>query len=362
MNHKLSPALQTDFLEYDDRERKLVDKLAQDAVEYGLCPQTKDLVNLYVSLKSKPLLILSGSAFTGNIALLNYLATSLTGGKLLQCQTTIGHPWWANKDPNVAFFVDVQHRLITERLLDMIEEAWRPQNVQKMYIACLTQISPVELLDFFCDVVFQLNHGQLMRLGDAHLIEPIPYPPNMFIIGTINTDRSVFWEADLLKKATIVHGSQQSNLSASCALTDANSASLGAVLLRSSIRNEVDACRKLPTILGEYRTTHHKGPLLPIFKVENLLTHFGVSLPTDWLEGSLIYLANSWTREGEGLFDHSTSRNLSMALDFAIAQSVLLYGKDHIQASKDLQIELKRILKGQFPYSTFFVDWLAGTS
>ncbi len=85
-------------------------------------------------------------------------------------------------------------------------------------------------------------------------------------------------------------------------------------------------------------------------------------LPSDWLIGVLIYLANSWTREGIGLFSHSTQRNLSLAMDFAIAQSIFPYVKDGIQAMDELRIGLKQILKSRFTYSAAFVDNLAQTT
>ncbi len=359
MNYKSSVGLRPNLLNYDHNEGKTVEQIAQEAVEIGLSPQRNDFVNIYVSMKSKPLLILAGPPHRGKAALLNYLGSSLTGGNISQYQTMIGHPWWANGAPDVAFLVGAQQRLNTERLLEMIEEAWRPQNLHKAHIACLTQISPAELLDYFRDVAFQLHHGQIMRLGDAHLSEPIPFPPNLFIMGTMNTERFDCWEADLLKKATIINWSPGTAGSIPAISKDANTAPKSSWLLGSAIRSGPDASRKLHAILGEYRTTDQKEPLLPLFRVENLLDHLGMKLPPDWLEEALIYLANSWTREGEGLYDRSPARNLSLAMDFAIAQSMLPYVKDRIQTIVDLQIGLKRILKDQFYHSIAFVDWLA---
>lgn len=358
MNHESALIRQLNAFEYG--EKKTVEKGTQDVAEVGIDTYRNDLVNIYVSLKSKPLLILAGPQNQGKVALLNTLATSLTGGNDLQFQNLIGHPWWASNIPDVAFYVEIQHRLNIDRLLEMIEEAWQPQNAQKVYIACLNRISPGELLLFFREIAFQLQHDEIIRLGDVHLSEPVPYPPNLFIVGTMNTDRFDFWEADLLRKATIIHCSPEIEHIAPHPFHCTNEASEQANFLDSSIRNKEDACRRLCAILGEYRTTGHKEPLLPLFHIENLFNQFQVQLPPDWLEGVLVYLANSWTGEGEGLFDFSPWRNLTLAMDFAIAQSILPYGKDSIQASDDLRIGLKNILKGLFPHSAAFVDWLAG--
>jgi hypothetical protein len=46
----------------------------------------------------------------------------------------------------------MQTRLITETLLFMIEEAFQPENAQRVFIVCLTCICPAKLLTFLTEV------------------------------------------------------------------------------------------------------------------------------------------------------------------------------------------------------------------
>jgi hypothetical protein len=67
----------------------------------------------------------------------------------------------------------------------------------------------------------------------------------------------------------------------------------------------------------------------------------------------MIYLANSWSRSGNGLFHPSPDRNL------AIAQILLPRAADAIRNLETLRNRLKIILAGQFLRSDAFVTALA---
>jgi hypothetical protein len=77
--------------------------------------------------------------------------------------------------------------MITEKLLYVIEEASQPENAQQVFVVGLTHISPAELLSFFTEIAYQMPHNRIMRLGDAHLSTPVPFPPNLLLIGTMDT-------------------------------------------------------------------------------------------------------------------------------------------------------------------------------
>ena len=66
---------------------------------------------------------------------------------------------------------------------------------------------------------------------------------------------------------------------------------------------------------------------------------------------AMIYLANSWSRRGAGLFAPSPTANLEIALDLSIAQSILPHAQTAIQPSPALGEELRAMLNGRFPRS-----------
>jgi hypothetical protein len=184
-------------------EQEIVDRLISTAVESGIQSDPSAIVNFYVALKSKPMAILSGPMSSGKVALVENLMLILAGGTI-QCQKMEGHAWWAGESGNVGFCTDTQTRFNTTKILCLAEEALQPENANRVFMACLTRISPAELNGFFSKVAFQIQHERLMRLPYAHLTEPLPYPPNLFLIGTMDTDSFDWSNADLLSVATII--------------------------------------------------------------------------------------------------------------------------------------------------------------
>jgi len=186
-------------------EREIVTRLIQAAAEAGVQADPVSVVNFYVALKCKPLAILTGPMQSGKSAVVKSLAQVLTGGDPFRYQVMPGHAWWAGQTGNVALFTEAQTRLNTSKILALMDEAWQPENAQRVFIACLSHISPAELLGFFSELAFQLRHGELMRLPGLHLTAPIPYPSNLLLVGTMDTARFDHWsDADLLSMTAVI--------------------------------------------------------------------------------------------------------------------------------------------------------------
>ena len=329
----------------------LIASLHEAMIENGVSVDQDEIANFYVALKSKPLAILAGPAQSGKKALVQGLAQSLSEQESLHIQMINGHPWWADSCVDVANYTNLHTRFTTEKVLAVIEEASQPENLQQVFVACLTRISPAELLSFFTEVALQLQSGQITRLGDTHLSEPIPFPSNLRIIGTMDTLSFDWWDSDLLLSTTVIQWPQASVLSDTMF-------NRGVLLeerefLQSCIRGRDAAYRKVFPVLKWQRQ-----PLYPLLQVEAILKRYisSLDLATDEV---MIYLANSWSRLGNGLFHPSPDHNLEIALDLAIAQILLPRAVDAIRNLETLRNRLKIILSGQFLRSAAFVTALA---
>jgi hypothetical protein len=239
-------------------------------------------------------------------------------------------------------------RYSTEKIMSIIEEAGQPENAHQVFIACLTQITPAELLSFFDEVSYQLQNGQIMRLGDTHLTEPLTFPVNLRIIGTMDTNSFDWWDDDLLFSTTVIQWSQETDIPDPIINQDVILDEYE--FLQSCIRGKDAAYNKVYPVLK-----HQRQPLYTLLQVKANLHHY-ISCLDLALDEVIIYLANSWSRLGDGLFHSSPDRNLAIALDLAITQILLPRAVDAIRNEESLRDRLIEILADKYPRSTGFMN------
>jgi len=331
-----------------DPELEIIDRLSEALTEAGFRADRIDVANFYAALKHRPMAILVGPAAGGKAALVRCLADILAGDRGLQKQIAPGHAWYADGHPANTVLIGMHARLITEKLLDIIEEAAQPRNSRQVFVAGLTHISPAELLNCFTEVAYQLQHNAIMRIGDAHLSAPISFPPNLLLIGTMDTSDFNWWDEDLLCGATVIEWRADVVAPKHARCGDLHE--LGGAFLHSSLRNAPRAYEKLVSVVSGFRQ-----PLKTIMSVRAILLEHRVELPPTLLNQVILFLANVWSQKGIGLFDLCTSRNLAIASDLALAQLVLPRNLKEIRSSEILQRELDSILDERLPRSSAFL-------
>ena len=329
-------------------ETNLVASLVRTSVAAGVRVDSSAVVNLYVALKSKPLAIVAGPAGSGKVAAVQALAHLLTGGDAARFHLLAGHAWWAGQSGNVGLFTEAQTRLNAGAIIDLIGEAWRPENARRVLVACLARVSPAEVAGLFSEVAFQLRHGQIMQLPGLHLTHPMPYPPNLLLIGTLDVDYFELPDPDLLEMTTVIHWPGASKAiprpyQPTCAAGEST-------YLYARIRTEREACLKLSRVLEQ-----DPRSLQPLFQIEGTLMQHNRVLPA-WVRGAvLVYLANAWDEDGHGLFDRHAARQRATAFDLALAQIVL----PHITSAAmdpELNRHLRSVISKDFPYAATVLD------
>jgi hypothetical protein len=83
--------------------------------------------------------------------------------------------------------------------------------------------------------------------------------------------------------------------------------------------------------------------------MEWLLWAHHIELDPVALRAGLCYLANGFDSEGRGLFAADPVANLSIALDYAIAQEILPRLKEALAENKTVWRELADYLTGRYP-------------
>lgn len=338
-----------------DREKLLTDRLVQEIVSAGIPIKPTTIVNFYVSLKSKPLAILVGPQNSGKVNFIKAFSRFLIrDNNLLRYQFMIGHPWWANQSSNITSLGHLHAQFNAEKLWQLFEDAWKQENEKNLYIAGLCKISPAEVVGFFSELSRQLQRGRIIDLPETYALVPFFYPHNLLMLGSMDTTVFDWYDDGLLPQTSIIHWHSSSDFSAfqSPSLQDGMDPLLSNEFLHSRIRNEGEAHLKIQQIFGEQSLA-----LKPLLEIESILVKQGVEFSTRQVTSeAVIYLSNAWSNLNNGLFHPSMSRNLLIALDFAISQIVLPRAWDLIKQSSKLVSSLKAFLGNQFPHSTTFIN------
>lgn len=332
----------------------MVCTLLQTAKTAGIRAKHNALINAYVTLKSRPFLLLVGENQTGKSELVKCLGQVLTEEPDQQCQLFVGHARWASQSQDVARFVEMQARFNRFKMLSLIEEAVQPENADKLFIACLTRISPAEMYEYFAEAGFQFWPIQVRR-SDTSADIPIPYPPNFRLIGTMDTTHFVWWEAELLKHATVIQwpGEKMEERS-----RDPRKIAVPNPMhrfLHTCIHNEQSAYPRLLNLLQGQRQA-----FLPLMQVLAILNSAGVTLPKEVIEQVVVYLANAWSEEGNGLFAPLPRQNLNLALDLALVQQVLPWVVALRPGPESVLSHLGQSFNEQFEQTSAFINSLLG--
>lgn len=350
-------ASDVDDIPQTDREARLVARLVQIASGAGVRADRVSIVSFYVALKSQPLSILVGPANTGKVALVQAMAGTLAHGDSLRCQTMDGHAWWAAGSGSVALFTEAQWRFNVAKILSLIEEARQPGNARRPHFACMLRVSPAELRGLFVPLAAQLRRSRLVYLPFSELAEPVFFPENVRLIGTLDSTAFDSRRLGLGSSVVFVHPSE-SDLS-----HPPRSSSLDLALKvdfefpEVCLRDQRSACQKLRQIIGR-----GMQPLGPLFQVDATLRRFGVQVPR-WEYGqAMLHLANAWSGGGIGLFEPGSDQNAEVALDVVIERILVAHAGDIWQRPGGLRQDLKNVLDGRFARATgalrFIDQWV----
>jgi hypothetical protein len=338
-----------------DHEKILVNRSIHSALDAGVMTNHVEIVNFYVSLKSKPLAILVGPKQRGKNILVRCFAQNLIHNELHnQFQSMLGHPWWIERSENHVSLGNLHSQFNAEKLRMVTDNAGRPENEKHIFIACLNQISSAEVNRYFLEISRQLQTGRIIHLQETSLPFPFIYPHNLLVIGTIDTASFNWYDEDLLAHTSIIQWQAKGKTSESLkyAIYDELMINGEEEFLCSRIRNAGTAHLKIQRIFGD-----QSQALKPLLEVESVLLKYGLSFSTrQATSDAVIYLSNAWTSSDAGLFDHSHNRNLKIALDFAITQNILTRGWELIRQSASLRSTLGEMLNGQFPNSKDFLQ------
>ncbi|WP_129629182.1 hypothetical protein [Candidatus Oscillochloris fontis] len=278
------------------------------------------ITSYYVSLKTNPLVVLTGPEGAGKAALVTGFTSALVGLESEQF-VTIGSNSWTEQSGEQSYYQGVHERLGSLHFLDTLHEAANPANLGKLYMVLLRGLTLDELRHYTRDLL-QIDANGERRLalpGLAPAQRPV-LPPNIFITATIHGPRMLS-EADrevLQLAGQIAFGPGSPDLGP-LPIMPPPAVGLQRIMLGSAGNNPADARERLGAILGQ-RDLRRLGPSATLARrLPN-----ASALVRQLSDTIIAYVANSFDGDGRGLFDpRDARRNAQIAYDDQMTQRAL---------------------------------------
>ena len=182
--------------ESDMNVKDVIKNIKQYMESKGFFYEEGLIENFYLSLKSKPFVILAGISGTGKTRLVKLFAEALgatsTNG---QYKLVSVRPDWSDSS-DLFGYVDLNGKFICGTITTFIEEAKR--NINKPYFLCLDEMNLARVEYYLSDILSimetrDFRDGEIVTDGiriNGH--EDISLPENLYIIGTVNMDETTF--------------------------------------------------------------------------------------------------------------------------------------------------------------------------
>lgn len=167
----------------------------------GFIYSYEDLCNFYLSLKTKPFLILAGISGTGKSKLLRLFAEAIGAHYSL---ISVKPDW--NDSTELFGYKNINNEFIPGQLTRIIQEASKTENLNKPYFVCLDEMNLARVEYYFSEylsIIESRYFDDSKRLltdkifSEGYLPTDNPYkdlriPENLYIIGTVNMDDTTF--------------------------------------------------------------------------------------------------------------------------------------------------------------------------
>ncbi|WP_051605699.1 McrB family protein [Polaribacter sp. Hel_I_88] len=164
-----------------------------------------EIINFYLSLKTKPFVILAGISGTGKTQLPRLFAEAIGMRKDQVIQIPVRPDWTDASD--LIGYTSLKGSFISKPLTEAIIKA--KENITKPHFFILDEMNLARVEHYFADFLsiietrfrtktsevktdFLLLKNQLKEANNANLYDAIYWPENLYLIGTVNMDETTY--------------------------------------------------------------------------------------------------------------------------------------------------------------------------
>ncbi|EDZ57468.1 ATPase, AAA family [Bacillus cereus H3081.97] len=177
-------------------QQSIIDHVSSYIQSKGFFYEKKDLINFFLSLKTKPFVILSGISGTGKTKIVQWFAESL-GATEENGQFTLipVRPDWSDSS-DLLGYVNLQGEFQERPLIKVLEAA--DANPNRPYFVVLDEMNLARVEYYFSDFLSVIESRKWKDrkivtspvLPESITNKHITIPSNVYIIGTVNMDET----------------------------------------------------------------------------------------------------------------------------------------------------------------------------
>ncbi|WP_210366656.1 hypothetical protein [Bacillus sp. REN3] len=176
--------------------KELINHIDSYIKSKGFYYQKEEVINLFLSLKTKPFVIISGISGTGKTKIVQWFAESVGANEENGQFSLIPiRPDW-NDGSDLLGYKDIKGDFIRGPLTEVILKA--KENPDKPYFVLLDEMNLARVEYYFSDILSVMESrkwkdGQMVSsplLTEDMLGEEITLPNNLYMIGTVNMDET----------------------------------------------------------------------------------------------------------------------------------------------------------------------------
>lgn len=166
----------------------------------------EDLSNFYLSVKTKPFVILAGISGTGKSKLVKLFSEAINATSSNNRYNIISvKPDW-NDSTELFGYKDINNKFVPGQLTKIINEASRTQNINKPYFICLDEMNLARVEYYLSEYLSIIesryfDDNEILKtdnifpngyLPEVSTFSNLIIPENIYIIGTVNMDDTTF--------------------------------------------------------------------------------------------------------------------------------------------------------------------------
>lgn len=185
--------------------KSLLEHIETYIEQKGFNFKKSEIINFYLSLKTKPFVILAGISGTGKTQLPRLFAEAIGMHKDQVIQIPVRPDWTDASD--LIGYTSLQGNFISKPLTEAIIKA--KEDITKPHFFILDEMNLARVEHYFADFLsiietrfrtktnkvktdFLLLKNQLKEANNAYLYDAIYWPENLYLIGTVNMDETTY--------------------------------------------------------------------------------------------------------------------------------------------------------------------------